>query len=69
MECKERQELTEAYFDAFRRQQWITQRLVKIREEGDVASIQVAETQERVAIEESYDAWQAMNQHSCSFCK
>ena len=69
MECSERQELSEAYFDALRRQQWIKDRLEKFREAGDAESIRVAETQEKAALEELYDAWQAMNQHSCPKCQ
>ena len=69
MECSERQQLSEAYFDAFRRQQWIKERLEKIRESGDQQSIRVAEAQEKIVLDELYEAWQAMNQHSCPLCR
>jgi hypothetical protein len=69
VECKERQKLSDAYFDAFRQQRQIAERLGKIRESRDEASICAAETQEKVALDELYDAWQAMNQHSCDLCR
>ena len=66
MECKEKQRLTEEYFDAFKRQQWIRQRLNSIRADADSQLISVGETQAEVATEECYDAWQALNEHQCS---
>ena len=45
MECKEKQRLTEEYFDAFKRQQWISQRLKSIRADADSQLISVGEKQ------------------------
>ena len=66
MECKQRQRLSEAYFDALQRHRRISESMAAIREVGDPRLIEVAEAQERVAIDETYEAWQALNQHSCS---
>ncbi len=66
MACKELQRLSEAYLDAFKRQQWITQRLAELRQSGNGPIIEVAEAQEETAIDEVYDAWHALNRHSCS---
>jgi hypothetical protein len=66
MECKEKQRLIEEYFDTFKRQQWIMQRLESIRADGDLRSIHATEKQSNVATEECYDAWRAMNEHECS---
>ena len=66
MECKEKQRLTEEYFDAFKRQQWISQRLKSIRADGDPQLISVGEKQAEAATEECYDAWHALNEHQCS---
>jgi hypothetical protein len=66
MECKERQRLLEAYFDAFKRQRRISESMAAIRDAGEPRLIEVAEAQERAALDETYEAWQALNQHSCS---
>ena len=66
MECKEKQRLIEEYFDTFKRQQWIMQRLESVRAEGDLRSIHATEMQSNIATEECYDAWRAMNEHECS---
>ena len=66
MECKEKQQLIDEYFDAFKRQQWILQRLESIRAEGDPPLILVAEKQADAATAECYDAWREMNEHECS---
>jgi len=66
MECKEKQRLTEEYFEAFIRQQAITLRLNALRTEGDTQLISVAEQQSDIAIEECYEAWHALNEHQCS---
>ena len=66
MECKEKQRLVDEYFDAFKRQQWMGQRLESIRAAGDSQLIHVAEQHVEAATEESYDAWRAMNEHECS---
>jgi hypothetical protein len=66
MECKEKQRLIEEYFDTFKRQQWIMQRLESIRADGDLRSIHAPEKQSNIATEECYDAWRAMNEHECS---
>jgi hypothetical protein len=66
MECKEKQRLIDEYFGAFKRQQWIMQRLESIRADGDRQLIPVAEKQADAATEECYDAWRAMNEHECS---
>jgi hypothetical protein len=66
MKCKERQRLLEAYFDAFKRQRRISESMAAIREAGEQRLIDVAEMQERAALDETYEAWQALNQHSCS---
>src|ERR1022692_2368674 len=63
MECKEKQRLTEEYFDAFKRQQWISQRLKSIRADADSQLVSVGEKQGEAATEECYDAWQALNEH------
>jgi hypothetical protein len=39
MKCKEQRRLSDAYFDVFKRQQWITQRLVGVRQGGDKKAI------------------------------
>ena len=69
MNCKKRLELSEAYYDALGRQPWISERLVKIRDGGDEQSVGTAELQEKIALDELYDAWQAMNHHSCPLCR
>jgi hypothetical protein len=66
MECKEKRRLTEEYFDAFKRQQWVSQRLESIRADGNPQLISVAEKQAEAAAEECYDAWHALNEHQCS---
>ena len=66
VECKEKQRLTEEYFDAFKRQQGISQRLKSIRADGDPRLISVGEKQAEAATEECYDAWHALNEHQCS---
>jgi hypothetical protein len=66
MECKEKQQLIDEYFDAFKRQQWILQRLESIKAEGDRQLILVAEKQADAATAECYDAWREMNEHECS---
>ena len=66
MECKEKQRLIDEYFDAFKRQQWISQRLESIKVDGDPQSIRVTEEQTNAATEECYNAWRAMNEHECS---
>ncbi len=66
MECKEQQRLTEEYFDAFKRQQWISERLKALVTAGDPQAISIGEKQEEVAIEETYEAWEALNRHKCT---
>jgi len=66
MECKERQRLTEEYFEAFKRQQWISERLKALRGAADPQTIRVSEKQEEAAIEETYEAWTALNGHDCT---
>jgi hypothetical protein len=66
MECKEKLRLTEEYFDVFKRQQWITQRVEALKAAGDPELISVGEKQAEVATEECYDAWTAMNEHRCN---
>lgn len=66
MECKDKQRLVDEYFDAFKRQQWISQRLESIRADGDPQLTGAAEKQADTATEECYDAWRAMNEHECS---
>jgi len=66
MECKQRQRLAEEYFDALKRQKWISARLQAVRATGDPQLISVGEKQEDEAIEESYEAWEALNKHQCS---
>lgn len=66
MECKERLHLTEAYVGAFKRQQWISERLKALRTAGDPRAIGMGEKQEEAAIEETYEAWAAMNRHECT---
>jgi len=66
VECKEKQSLIEEYFDALKRQQWMSQRLESMKADGDPQSVSVAEKQVEAATEECYDAWRAMNEHQCS---
>ena len=66
MDCKVKQRLVDEYFDVFKRQQWMGQRLATIRADGDSQSMHVAEQQAEAATEECYDAWRAMNEHECS---
>lgn len=66
MECKEKQRLTEEYFDAFKRQRSISERLKALRAAGDPQIISIGEKQEDGAIEETYEAWDAVNRHQCS---
>ena len=66
MECKEKQQLIDEYFGAFKRQQWIMQRLESIRADGDSQLILVAEKQADAATAECYEAWRLMNEHECS---
>jgi hypothetical protein len=66
VECKEKQRLIEAYFDAFKCQQWMGQRLEAMRADCDPHSLSVGEKQAQVVTEECYHAWRAMNEHQCS---
>jgi hypothetical protein len=66
MECREKQRLTEEYFDAVRRQQRIRESLKALRASGDAQLISVGEKQEEAAIEEAYEAWEALNSHYCT---
>jgi len=66
MDCKKKQGLTEEYFDALKRQNWISERLKALRAAGDVLAIRVGEQQEQAAIEETFEAWEAVNRHECS---
>jgi hypothetical protein len=66
VECKEKQRLIDEYFDAFKSQQWLSQRLESMKAGGDLQSVRVAEKQADVATDECYDAWRAVNEHQCS---
>ena len=66
MECKVKQRQSEEYFDALKRQQWISDRLVGIRANGDPEAIAVGERQLELAIEDCYECWRNFNEHSCS---
>ena len=66
MGCRTWQRLTNQYFETLKRQRWTTHRLYALRIRGDAEAIAVAEVQENVAIEEAYNAWQAVNGHRCS---
>jgi DNA polymerase I-like protein with 3'-5' exonuclease and polymerase domains len=66
VECKEKQRLIEDYFDSFKRQRWMSQRVESMKAAGDSQSVTVAEKQLEAATEECYDAWRAMNEHQCS---
>ena len=66
MECKEKQRLIEEYFNAFKSQQWLRQRLESMKVGGDLQAVRIAEKQAEVATDECYDAWRAMNEHQCS---
>lgn len=66
MACKTIQRLYEAYFDAFQRQQRITQRLAELRQSGNEQLIKVAEAQQETEIDAVYGAWQELNRHICS---
>jgi hypothetical protein len=66
MECTVKQRLIEEYFDAFKRQQWIRQRLEALQAEGDPQAIHIGEQQADAATEECYDAWRTVNEHECS---
>jgi hypothetical protein len=66
MECKEKRRLTEEYFDALSRQQWMKDRLESIKAEGDPLQISDGEKQADSAVEECYEAWRALNEHECS---
>jgi hypothetical protein len=70
MECEEKQRLTDEYFDALKRQQWIRDRLESIKAAADPQLIALAEKQAEAATDECYDAWRAMNEHECvAACK
>jgi hypothetical protein len=66
MECKERQRLTEEYFDALKRQNSVSKRLKALRAAGDQPGVTMGEAQETAAIEETYETWDAVNRHQCT---
>jgi hypothetical protein len=66
MECREKQRLTEQYFDALKRQQCISEGLQVVRSGGDMSLTSILETQQEAAIEATYEAWRALNKHECS---
>lgn len=66
MECREKQRLTKEYFDALIEQKAIMEKAETIKAGGDAKLISIGETQAQVAIEECYEAWQALNAHRCT---
>jgi hypothetical protein len=66
MECREKQRLTKVYFDALIEQKAIMQKVEALKASDDPKMISIGETQVRVAIEECYEAWHALNGHRCT---
>lgn len=66
MECREKQRLAEEYFDSLIRQRRISESLKLLRAGSVPQLISIAEKQQHAAIEESYEAWEALNSHWCT---
>jgi hypothetical protein len=66
MSCSQKARLSEEYFDAWKRQQWMRDRVAEINAGGNPKEIAVGDRQLELAFEECYECWRKLNEHSCS---